>query len=443
MRHARAIGFAGFVALVAGAVAFAQSTVEPLPESPPVEVAPLDSSALAALADTQAGDPARGASLAAPCAACHGLDGNPPDGLPYPASPGRANAMSPSSWPCSRAASATAAGRGNDPFAPAVAAGHARPGRVLRHQGRRRRLADDSPGRGRPLRRDEVLRDRRAALPRRRRQPRDPACLACHGRRRRQPGPAYPAVAGRKQPRRTPPAGYRQGTTSLQDRRCSTSWPDRRAAERPGIQALVPATCRACTSAPTPPRWRRWSGGDGPGRRRRPEPAAGPRPTPQGTDPPGRPGPAPCCPACPAAVPAGAGALPAARSAGGGVDYVRIPAASAGASRARSRWSRSSPTLRPLRPVPADARPMDAARRADVRVYHVPAAYQPDNAYARATSLEAWAGRELHPRVFDASTASHAAGHNASRGKSWRSSPARAWTGAVAAPMDAPATDER
>ena len=84
MRHARAIGFAGFVALVAGAVAFAQSSVEPLPENPPVEVAPLDTNALAALAETQAGDAERGSSLAAPCAACHGMDGNPPDGLPYP-----------------------------------------------------------------------------------------------------------------------------------------------------------------------------------------------------------------------------------------------------------------------------------------------------------------------------------------------------------------------
>src|SRR5690606_12536269 len=42
--------------------------------------------------------------------------------------------------------------------------------------------------------------------------------------------------------------------------------------------------------------------------------------------------------------------------------------------------------------------------RADGRVNHVPAAYQPDNAYARGyVALEAL-GRaaELHPRVFDA-----------------------------------------
>ena len=84
MRHARAFGFAGLVALVAGTVAFAQSTVAPLPDNPPVEVASLDASALTALAKSQAGDAERGATLAGTCAACHGLDGNPPDGLPYP-----------------------------------------------------------------------------------------------------------------------------------------------------------------------------------------------------------------------------------------------------------------------------------------------------------------------------------------------------------------------
>ena len=70
MRHARAIGVAGLAALVAGAVAFAQSTVEPLEENPPVEVSSLDASALAALKQTHAGDPENGATLAGTCAAC-------------------------------------------------------------------------------------------------------------------------------------------------------------------------------------------------------------------------------------------------------------------------------------------------------------------------------------------------------------------------------------
>lgn len=80
MRHARAygIGLASLATLVAaGAVAFAQSTTEALPEEPPVEAAPLGDSttAVADLAQTGWGDPDRGASLAGTCAACHGLDG--------------------------------------------------------------------------------------------------------------------------------------------------------------------------------------------------------------------------------------------------------------------------------------------------------------------------------------------------------------------------------
>ena len=42
MRHARVFGIAGLAALVVGAVAFAQSTVAPLPDAPEVETADLD-----------------------------------------------------------------------------------------------------------------------------------------------------------------------------------------------------------------------------------------------------------------------------------------------------------------------------------------------------------------------------------------------------------------
>ncbi len=76
MRHARAFGIAGLAVLVAGAVAFAQSTVQPLPDAPPVETSDLDANAVAELAKAEAGDPQKGAQLAGACAACHGLDGN-------------------------------------------------------------------------------------------------------------------------------------------------------------------------------------------------------------------------------------------------------------------------------------------------------------------------------------------------------------------------------
>lgn len=76
MRHASAFGIAGLAVLVVGAVAFAQSTVQPLPDAPPVETTALDANTVAALAKAQPGDPQKGAQLAGACAACHGLDGN-------------------------------------------------------------------------------------------------------------------------------------------------------------------------------------------------------------------------------------------------------------------------------------------------------------------------------------------------------------------------------
>ncbi len=84
MRHARAYAFAGFAAILVGAVAFAQTTVMPLPENEPVEVMPLDANAVAALAKANPGDPEAGATKAGACAACHGLDGNGTDPTIYP-----------------------------------------------------------------------------------------------------------------------------------------------------------------------------------------------------------------------------------------------------------------------------------------------------------------------------------------------------------------------
>ncbi|GGZ70444.1 hypothetical protein GCM10008101_25890 [Lysobacter xinjiangensis] len=73
MRHARAYGLAGLAALAVAAAAVAQTTVTPVPDQAPVQVAPL------AGAEEHAtwGDPKKGQSLAGACAACHGLDGNP------------------------------------------------------------------------------------------------------------------------------------------------------------------------------------------------------------------------------------------------------------------------------------------------------------------------------------------------------------------------------
>ena len=73
MRHARVMGLAGLAVLAVGAVAFAQTTVVPVPDNAPVETAPLDIN----LAKTTWGDAKAGQTKAAACAACHGADGNP------------------------------------------------------------------------------------------------------------------------------------------------------------------------------------------------------------------------------------------------------------------------------------------------------------------------------------------------------------------------------
>lgn len=85
MRHARVLGLAGLAIAAVGAVAFAQTTVEPLPDNVPVETAPLEID----LSKTTWGDAAAGQAKASACAACHGADGNPSDPM-YPRIAGQA-----------------------------------------------------------------------------------------------------------------------------------------------------------------------------------------------------------------------------------------------------------------------------------------------------------------------------------------------------------------
>ncbi len=82
MRHARAFGIAALATcavLGAAAVAYAQTTVTPVPDPAQAQAAPLDAAAVADLAKAHWGDPKSGATKAGACAACHGLDGNPTD----------------------------------------------------------------------------------------------------------------------------------------------------------------------------------------------------------------------------------------------------------------------------------------------------------------------------------------------------------------------------
>ena len=75
MRHARVLVLAGLAIAVVGAVAFAQTTVAPLPDNAPVQTAPLEID----LTKTSWGDATAGQAKASACAACHGADGNPSD----------------------------------------------------------------------------------------------------------------------------------------------------------------------------------------------------------------------------------------------------------------------------------------------------------------------------------------------------------------------------
>ena len=73
MSHARVLGILGIAVFAVAAVAYAQTTITPIPDNAPVETAPLDN------APVVWGDVKAGATKAGTCAACHGLDGNPAD----------------------------------------------------------------------------------------------------------------------------------------------------------------------------------------------------------------------------------------------------------------------------------------------------------------------------------------------------------------------------
>jgi len=221
MRHARAYGVVGLVALVAGAVAFAQSTVEPLPDNPPVEVAPLDASAAAALAKTRPGDAEHGATLAAACAACHGLDGNPPAGLPYPRIAGQSERYIAHQLALFKSGERTTGlAPAMVPFAVALSPQDMRDvGAFFATKVASAGIADDAlvadgPYKGMKFYEigQKLFRsgDAKRGLP---------ACMACHGPAGAgNPGPAYPAVAGQEAAyveRRL--QEYRAGTTTQQD----------------------------------------------------------------------------------------------------------------------------------------------------------------------------------------------------------------------------------
>ncbi len=73
MRHARVLAFCALAVPVVAAVAFAQTSITPIPDNAPVRVTPLEID----FGKTHWGDAKAGQAKAAACAACHGADGNP------------------------------------------------------------------------------------------------------------------------------------------------------------------------------------------------------------------------------------------------------------------------------------------------------------------------------------------------------------------------------
>lgn len=216
MRHARAYGFAGLAVLaVAAAAAIAQTTATPVPEAAPVQAVPLDVSAVTELAKAKGGDAKVGATKAAACAACHGLDGNATDPTLYPRIAGQSERY---------IAHQLALFKGGErvnaimyPFASTLSAQDMRDiGAYFATQTSGAGIADDTviasgPNKGmkfyevgqKLFRGGDVSRG-------------IPACMACHGPAGAgNPGPAYPHVGGQQAwytARRL--QEYRTGTTT-------------------------------------------------------------------------------------------------------------------------------------------------------------------------------------------------------------------------------------
>ncbi|GHA78518.1 c-type cytochrome [Cognatilysobacter bugurensis] len=199
MSQVRVLGLIGAAVITAAAVAYAQTTVNPLPDNTPVQAAPLDTN-IPEKADW--GDAKNGATLAGACAACHGLDGNPTDPQ-YPriaGQPERYVAQQLHLFKTSERNSGMAAVM--KPFADPLTAQQMRDlGAYFATQTPGAGIADDTviadgPNAGKKFYEiGETLYikgDPSRGLP---------ACMACHGPAGAgNPGPPYPAVAGQYAP---------------------------------------------------------------------------------------------------------------------------------------------------------------------------------------------------------------------------------------------------
>ncbi|SDR17657.1 c-type cytochrome [Pseudoxanthomonas sp. CF125] len=215
MRHARVFGLAGLAIAAVGAVAFAQTTVAPLPDNAPVVTAPLEID----LSKTTWGDAKAGQTKASACAACHGADGNGSDPQ-YPNIAGQSER-----YIAHQVALIASGQRGGTavamvPFVKDLTPQDMRDiGAYFATQKASAGLADDTviaDGTYKGMKFYEVgqqlYRGGDAARG-------IPACMACHGPSGAgNPGPAYPHLGGQRQDyaaRRL--QEYRTGTTTVKD----------------------------------------------------------------------------------------------------------------------------------------------------------------------------------------------------------------------------------
>ena len=215
MRHARVFGLAGLAIAAVGAVAFAQTTVAPLPDNAPVVTAPLEID----LSKTTWGDAKAGQTKASACAACHGADGNSSDPQ-YPRIAGQSERYVAHQMALIASGQRTGTAGAMVPFVKDLSPQDMRDiGAYFATQKSGAGLADDTviaDGAYKDMKFYEVGQrlfrsgDSARGIP---------ACMACHGPTGAgNPGPAYPAVAGQQAAyvaRRL--QEYRAGTTTERD----------------------------------------------------------------------------------------------------------------------------------------------------------------------------------------------------------------------------------
>ncbi|HEY0503751.1 MAG TPA: c-type cytochrome [Lysobacter sp.] len=216
MSQARVLGLVGLAAFAVAAVAYAQTTVTPVPENAPVQAAPLNT----APEKVVWGDAKAGATKAGTCAACHGLDGNPTDPQ-YPRLAGQSEryiARQIALFKTGERSTGMAAVM--KPFADMLTAQDARDiGAYFATQRSGAGIADDTlitrgPNAGKKFYQvgEQLFRngDKARAIP---------ACMACHGPDGAgNPGPAYPRLGGQQAAytqRRL--EEFRAGTTNERD----------------------------------------------------------------------------------------------------------------------------------------------------------------------------------------------------------------------------------